>query len=66
MTGDNIQIYSAKYWPKMRDFIGQTLTIDRGEAEVNSQGRGENKLDIPEYTVYKYFIIPKNIRLIVE
>ena len=21
---------------------------------------------IPEYTVYKYFIIPKNIRLIVE
>jgi hypothetical protein len=34
--------------------------------EVNSQGRGDNKLVIPEYTVYKYFIIPKNIRLIVE
>jgi hypothetical protein len=34
--------------------------------EVNSQGRGDNKLGIPEYTVYKYFIIPKNIRLIVE
>jgi hypothetical protein len=34
------------------------VTIDRGEAEVNSQGRGDNKLDIPEYTVYKYFIIP--------
>jgi hypothetical protein len=31
-----------------------------------SQGRGDNKLAIPEYTVYKYFIIPKNIRLIVE
>jgi hypothetical protein len=29
-------------------------------------GRGDNKLAIPEYTVYKYFIIPKNIRLIVE
>ena len=40
--------------------------IDRGEAEVNSQGRGDNTLAIPEYTVYKYFIIPKNIRLIVE
>ena len=37
------------------------LTIDWGEAEVNSQGRGDNKLAIPEYTVYKYFIIPKNI-----
>ena len=44
----------------------ETLTIERGEAEVNSQGRGDNKLAIPEYTVYKYFIIPKNIRLIVE
>jgi hypothetical protein len=40
-----------------------TLTIDRGEADVNSQGRGDNKLAIPEYTVYKYFIIPKKIRL---
>jgi hypothetical protein len=40
-----------------------TLTIDRGEAEVNSQGRGDNKLAIPEYTVYKYFTIPKNIVL---
>jgi hypothetical protein len=34
--------------------------------EANSQGRGDNKFGIPEYTVYKYFIIPKNIRLIVE
>jgi len=33
---------------------------------VNSQCLGDNKLAIPEYTVYKYFIIPKNIRLIVE
>jgi hypothetical protein len=31
-----------------------------------SQNRGDKKLAIPEYTVYKYFIIPKNIRLIVE
>jgi hypothetical protein len=29
-------------------------------------GRGDKKLAIPEYTVNKYFIIPKNIRLIVE
>jgi hypothetical protein len=43
-----------------------TWYLDLGEAEVNSQGRGDNKLAIPEYTVYKYFIIPKNIRLIVE
>ena len=42
------------------------LTIDRGEAEVNSQSRGDNTFAISEYTVYKYFIIPKNIRLIVE
>ena len=42
------------------------LTIDRGGAEVNSQSRGDNKLAIPEYTVYKYFIIPKNITLIAE
>jgi hypothetical protein len=26
----------------------------------------DNKLAIPEYTVYKYFIIPKHIRFIVE
>jgi hypothetical protein len=38
--------------------VPETLTIDRGEAEVNSQGRGDKKLAIPEYTVYKYFIIP--------
>jgi hypothetical protein len=43
--------------------VPETLTIDRGEAEVNSQGRGDKKLAIPEYTVYKYFIIQKNIRL---
>ena len=46
--------------------VPETLTIDRGEADVNSQDRGDKKLAIPEYTVYKYFIIPKNIRLIVE
>ena len=46
--------------------VPETLTIDRSEAEVNSQGLGDNKLAIPEYTVYKYFIKPKNIRLIVE
>jgi hypothetical protein len=40
-----------------------TRSIDRGEAEVNSQGRGDNTLAIPEYTVYKYFIIPKHINI---
>ena len=29
--------------------------------EVNSQCLGDNKLAIPEYTVYMYFMIPKNI-----
>jgi hypothetical protein len=53
-------------WGNSKFIVPETLTIDRGEAEVNSQGRGEKKLAIPEYTVYKYFIIPKNIRLIVE
>jgi hypothetical protein len=43
--------------------VPETLTIDRGEAEVNSQGRGDKKLAIPEYTVYKYFIITKNITI---
>ena len=32
-------------------FVPETLTIDRGEAEVNSQGRGDNKLAIPEYSL---------------
>ena len=53
-------------WGNNKFVVPETLTIDRGEAEVNSQGRGDNKLAIPEYTIYKYFIIPKNIRLIVE
>jgi hypothetical protein len=53
-------------WGNSKCIVPVTLTIDRGEAEVNSQGLGDNKLAIPEYTVYKYFIIPKNIRLIVE
>jgi hypothetical protein len=53
-------------WGNSKFVVPETLTIDRGEAEVNSQGRGDNNLAIPEYTVYKYFIIPKNIRLIVE
>ena len=42
------------------------LLTEGGFASVNSQGRGDNELAIPEYTVYKYFIISKNIRLIVE
>ena len=53
-------------WGNSKFGAPETLTIDRGEAEVNSQGRGDNKLVIPEYTVYEYFIIPKNIRLIFE
>ena len=53
-------------WGNSKFIVPEIPTIDRGEAEVNSQGRGDNKLAIPEYTVYKYFIIPKNIRLIVE
>jgi hypothetical protein len=32
-------------------YVPETLTIDRGEAEVNSQGRGDNKLAIPEYSL---------------
>ena len=53
-------------WGNSKFVAPETLTIDWGEAEVNSQGRGDNKLAILEYTVYKYFIIPKNIRFIVE
>jgi hypothetical protein len=49
-------------WGNSKCVVPETLTIDRGEAEVNSQGRGDNTLAIPEYTVYKYFIIPKNIK----
>ena len=43
-------------WGNSKFVVPETLTI--------SQGRGDNKLAIPEYTVYKYFIITKNIRLI--
>jgi len=60
--------------------VPETLTIDRGEAEVNSQGRGDNKaevnsrgrgdnkLAIPSYPVNKYILlVPKCIiRLIVS
>jgi hypothetical protein len=53
-------------WGNSKFIVPEKLTIDRGEAEVNSKGRGDKKLAIPEYTVYKYFIISKNIRLIVE
>jgi hypothetical protein len=53
-------------WGNSKFVVPETLIIDRGEAEVNSRGRVDNKLAIPEYTVYKYFIIPKNIRLVVE
>jgi hypothetical protein len=31
--------------------VPEMLTIDRGEAEVNSQGRGDNKLAIHEYSL---------------
>ena len=53
-------------WGNSKFVVPEKLIIDLGEADVNSQGRGDNKLAIPEYTVYKYFIKPKNIRLIVE
>jgi hypothetical protein len=53
-------------WGNSKFVVPETLTIDQGEAEFNSQCRWDNKLAIPEYTVYKYFIIPKNIRLTVE
>jgi hypothetical protein len=46
---------SLKFFGKF--IVLDTLTIDRGEAEVNSRGRGDKKLAIPEYTVNKYFII---------
>jgi hypothetical protein len=39
-------------WGNSKFVVPETLTIDRGEAEVNSQGRGDNKLAILEYTVY--------------
>ena len=35
--------------------VPSTLTIDLGFASVNNQCLGDNKLAIPEYTVYKYF-----------
>jgi hypothetical protein len=44
----------------------QKFKINKIKILKFSQGRGDKKLAIPEYTVYKYFIIPKNIRLIVE
>jgi hypothetical protein len=43
-------------WGNSKFVVPETLTIDRGEAE-SSQDREDNKLAIPEYTVYKYFII---------
>ena len=55
------KILSKKAWNNI-----YLLTGYEGIVKVNSQGRGDNKLAIPEYTVYKYFTIPKNIRLIVE
>jgi hypothetical protein len=53
-------------WGNSKFVVPETLNIDLGFASVNSQGRGDNRLAIPEYPVDKYFIIPKNIRLIVE
>jgi hypothetical protein len=53
-------------WGKSKFIVPETPTIGRGEAEVNSQGRGDNKLAIPEYTVYEYFIMPKNIRTLLN
>jgi hypothetical protein len=38
-------------WGNSKFVVPETLTIDRGEAEVNSQGRGDNKLAIPEYSL---------------
>jgi hypothetical protein len=61
---NSIYLLTGYEWGNSKFVVPETLTIDRVEAEVNSQGRGDNKLAIPEYTVYKYFIIPKNIRLI--
>ena len=67
LDGSEHIIYLLTRYEGIAKFIvPETLTIDRGEAEVNSKGRGDKKLAIPEYTVYKYFIIPKNVRLIVE
>jgi hypothetical protein len=63
-----VRLFYSNYF-KILDFYLfylQTLPIDRGEAEVNSQGGGDNKLAIPEYTVYEYFIIPKNITLMLK
>ena len=36
--------------------VPSTLTIDRGEAEVNSQCLRDNKLAIPSYSVNKYIL----------
>jgi hypothetical protein len=44
-------------WGNSKFVVPETLTIDRDEAEVNSQGRGDNKLAIPEYTVNKYILL---------
>ena len=38
-------------WGNSKFVVPETQTIDRGEAEVNSQGRGDNKLAIPEYSL---------------
>ena len=40
-------------WGISKFVVPEILTIDHGFASVNSQGRGDNKLAIPEYTVYK-------------
>ena len=38
-------------WGNSKFVVPETLTIDWGEAEVNGQGRGDNKLAIPEYSL---------------
>ena len=38
-------------WGNSKFVVPETLTIDWGEAEVNSQGRGDNKLAMPEYSL---------------
>jgi hypothetical protein len=53
----NFKIF-IKFW-NSKFIVPETLTIDRGEAEVNSQGRGDNKLAIPEYTVYNILLYRK-------
>jgi hypothetical protein len=44
-------------WGNSKFVVPETLTIDRGEAEVNRQCLGDNKLAIPSYPVNEYIIV---------